>query len=141
MKVLVTGAAGFIGYYVCQELLRRNDTVIGIDNLNAYYDVQLKHDRLSQLKNQPGFNFFRLDLTDQPALNQLFSREKSTHVIHLAAQAGVRYSLENPHAYLDSNITGTLNILEKLPSSSRCASGVCFFQFSLWFKCQSTFSR
>ncbi len=112
MKVLVTGAAGFIGYYVCQELLRRGDTVIGIDNLNTYYDVQLKHDRLSQLENQPGFNFFRLDLTDQPALNQLFSEEKPTQVVHLAAQAGVRYSLENPHAYLDSNITGTLNILE-----------------------------
>ena len=112
MKILVTGAAGFIGYYVCQELLRRGDTVIGIDNLNTYYDVQLKHDRLSQLENQPGFNFFRLDLTDRSALNQLFSREKFTHVIHLAAQAGVRYSLENPHAYLDSNITGTLNILE-----------------------------
>jgi UDP-glucuronate 4-epimerase len=112
MKILVTGAAGFIGYYVCQELLRRGDTVIGIDNLNTYYDVQLKRDRLSQLENQPGFNFFRLDLTDQSALNHLFSREKFTHVIHLAAQAGVRYSLENPHAYLDSNITGTLNILE-----------------------------
>lgn len=112
MKVLVTGAAGFIGYYVCQALLQRGDSVVGIDNLNHYYDVQLKHDRLQLLKNQANFRFLPLDLVDKPALTQLFAQEQFTHVVHLAAQAGVRYSLENPQAYIDSNITGTLNILE-----------------------------
>jgi len=112
MKLLVTGAAGFIGHAVCQALLKRGDSVVGIDNLNPYYDVQLKQDRLSQLKNQAGFQFIQLDLTDRAALNPIFLQEKFTHVIHLAAQAGVRYSLENPQAYIDSNVTATLNILE-----------------------------
>lgn len=112
MKVLVTGAAGFIGSFVCKSLLERGDTVIGIDNLNNYYDVQLKLDRLQQLKNQINFRFAHLDIIDSKELNALFSQEKLTHVIHLAAQAGVRYSLENPKAYIDSNITGTFNIFE-----------------------------
>jgi len=112
MKVLVTGAAGFIGSFVCKALLKRGDTVIGIDNLNNYYDVQLKLDRLQQLKNQNNFRFVHLDIIDSKKLNEIFSQEKLTHVIHLAAQAGVRYSLENPKAYMDSNITGTFNILE-----------------------------
>lgn len=112
MKVLVTGAAGFIGYYVCAALLKRGDIVTGVDNLNAYYDVQLKQDRLSQLKGQSNFQFIRLDLSDSAALNRLFAQEKFTHVVHLAAQAGVRFSLENPHTYVNSNVTGTLNILE-----------------------------
>lgn len=112
MKILVTGAAGFIGYHVCQALLERGDSVMGIDNLNAYYDVRLKQDRLLQLKNQPHFRFTPLDLMDRSALRHLFAEEKFTHLIHLAAQAGVRYSLENPQAYVDSNVTGTLNILE-----------------------------
>ncbi len=112
MTILVTGAAGFIGFYVCQSLLQRGEPVIGVDNLNSYYDVQLKHDRLLQLKNSTQFRFVHLDLIDRPALNILFSQEKFTQVIHLAAQAGVRYSLENPSAYIDSNITATLNILE-----------------------------
>lgn len=112
MTILVTGAAGFIGYYVCQALLQRGDAVIGVDNLNHYYDVRLKHDRLSQLKSHAQFRFLKLDLADRPALNDLFTQENITDVVHLAAQAGVRYSLENPHAYVDSNITGTLNILE-----------------------------
>lgn len=112
MTILVTGAAGFIGFYVCQSLLQRGEPVIGVDNLNSYYDVQLKHDRLLQLKNSTQFRFVHLDLIDRPVLNILFSQEKFTQVIHLAAQAGVRYSLENPSAYIDSNITATLNILE-----------------------------
>lgn len=112
MKVLVTGAAGFIGYYVCAALLKRGEVVTGIDNLNAYYDVQLKQDRLNQLKHQPHFQFMQLDLSDSAALNHLFAQEQFTHVVHLAAQAGVRFSLENPHAYVDSNVTGTLNVLE-----------------------------
>jgi UDP-glucuronate 4-epimerase len=112
MKILVTGAAGFIGYHVCQALLKRGDNVIGIDNLNHYYDIQLKQDRLSQLKLQSKFSFIRMDLIDAKELMQLFSQEKPAQVIHLAAQAGVRYSLENPQAYLRSNITGSLNILE-----------------------------
>lgn len=112
MTILVTGAAGFIGYYVCRELLARGDTVVGIDNLNHYYPVQLKHDRLAQLKGQPLFRFMPLDLLDRDGLTRLFAENNFTAVVHLAAQAGVRYSLENPYAYLDSNITGTLNILE-----------------------------
>lgn len=112
MKILVTGAAGFIGYSVSRALLARGDEVVGLDNLNAYYDTQLKHDRLLQLKSQENFRFILLDLIDRHALARLFTEEKFTHVVHLAAQAGVRYSLENPHAYLDSNVTGTLNILE-----------------------------
>jgi UDP-glucuronate 4-epimerase len=112
MKILVTGAAGFIGYHVCQALLKRGDIVVGLDNLNAYYDVGLKRARLAQLEPQARFRFVLLDLTERAALSQLFATEHFTHVVHLAAQAGVRYSLENPHAYLDSNVTGTLNILE-----------------------------
>jgi UDP-glucuronate 4-epimerase len=112
MRILVTGCAGFIGFYVCQELLKRGDSIIGIDNLNAYYDVQLKKDRLKILQQHPLFQFSALDIIDSPALQQLFSQYQFTHVIHLAAQAGVRYSLENPQVYIDSNITGTLNILE-----------------------------
>ena len=112
MTILVTGAAGFIGYYVCRKLLAHNNTVIGIDNLNPYYDVQLKRDRLSQLKDLPKFTFIQLDLLDRAGLTRLFAENKITAVVHLAAQAGVRYSLENPHAYADSNVSGTLNILE-----------------------------
>lgn len=112
MKILVSGAAGFIGAYVCEALLKRGDSVVGIDNLNDYYDVQLKKDRLSRLQPYSRFLFHKIDLNDQKALQDLFTREKFTHVVHLAAQAGVRYSLENPHAYISSNISGTLNILE-----------------------------
>lgn len=111
MRILVTGAAGFIGFHVSRALLNRGDTVIGLDNLNHYYDVQLKQDRLNLL-NSPNFSFYHQDLIDRAALEMLFSQQKITHVVHLAAQAGVRYSLENPYAYIDSNIIGTLNILE-----------------------------
>jgi UDP-glucuronate 4-epimerase len=112
MKILVTGAAGFIGMHVCQRLLARGDEVIGIDNLNDYYEVALKEARLAQLTPQPSFRFVRLDIADRDGLAELFAREKPQRVVHLAAQAGVRYSLTNPQAYADSNLAGFLNILE-----------------------------
>ena len=112
MKFLVTGAAGFIGFYVCQRLLALGYQVVGLDNLNDYYPVQLKLDRLSQLQDQPGFRFEKLDLADRDGIAALFAREHFQRVIHLGAQAGVRYSLQNPMAYADSNLIGTLTILE-----------------------------
>jgi UDP-glucuronate 4-epimerase len=112
MKVLVTGAAGFIGFYVSQALLARGDEVVGIDNLNDYYDPRLKEARLEILKRQPRFRFVRLDITDRAGLEALFSAEHFNRVVHLAAQAGVRNSIENPHIYVNSNVTGFLHILE-----------------------------
>jgi len=111
-KVLVTGAAGFIGFHLSKRLLRDGDHVVGLDNLNSYYDVQLKFDRLRQLEAEPGFSFHRLGLEDTEAIGELFSRERFDVVVNLGAQAGVRYSLENPRAYIDSNIVGFTNILE-----------------------------
>ena len=111
MKYLVTGAAGFIGFHVSQRLLKDGHQVTGIDNLNDYYDVNLKQARLDLLQS-PLFSFHRIDLADREGIAQLFAHEKFNRVIHLAAQAGVRYSLENPHAYADSNLLGFLNILE-----------------------------
>jgi UDP-glucuronate 4-epimerase len=108
----VTGAAGFIGFYVTKRLLDRGDTVIGLDNLNEYYDVTLKHARLAQLSGHPRFEFAKLDIADRAGINALFADKPIRQVIHLAAQAGVRYSLVNPHAYTDANIEGFLNILE-----------------------------
>ncbi|HEY8973194.1 MAG TPA: NAD-dependent epimerase [Burkholderiaceae bacterium] len=112
MKVLVTGAAGFIGMHVVQRLAARGDRVVGIDNVNAYYDPALKEARLAELSGLPGFRFERLDIADGPALDALFAREKFDRVVHLAAQAGVRYSIENPLAYGESNLAGFLNVLE-----------------------------
>lgn len=112
MKVLVTGAAGFIGMHTSLRLLDRGDEVVGIDNLNDYYDPRLKRARLAQLTPRPGFRFLQLDVGDQPAMRALFAEERFDRVVHLAAQAGVRYSLQNPHAYADSNLTGFVNILE-----------------------------
>jgi UDP-glucuronate 4-epimerase len=112
LKVLVTGAAGFIGMHVSQLLLARGDQVVGIDNLNNYYDPQLKHNRLARLTPKPGFSFERMDVADQAAMQGLFAREKFDRVVHLAAQAGVRYSLQNPQAYIDSNLVGFTNVLE-----------------------------
>ena len=109
---LVTGAAGFIGMYVCQQLLKRGETVVGIDILSDYYDVSLKHARLERLKRMSGFSFECLDLADMGALNACFAHYKVTRVVHLAAQAGVRYSLTNPHAYSSSNLVSFINILE-----------------------------
>lgn len=111
-KVLVTGAAGFIGFHLARHLLALGDEVVGLDNLNDYYDVQLKHDRLAQLTPQPGFRFEHLDLVDRRAMESLFEREEFDIVVNLAAQAGVRYSLVNPHAYINSNIVGFTNVLE-----------------------------
>ncbi len=112
MKILVTGAAGFIGSTASLKLLARGDEVVGLDNLNDYYDVNLKRDRLKRLLDKPGFRFVQLDVADRPGMEALFAAEKFDRVIHLAAQAGVRYSLKNPHAYIDSNIVGFTNILE-----------------------------
>jgi len=112
MNLLLTGAAGFIGYSVSAALLARGDSVHGVDNLNAYYDVRLKEARLERLKNHPDFSFTRLDIVDREKLAQLFASKSFDAVVHLAAQAGVRYSIENPHAYGDANLTGFLNILE-----------------------------
>jgi UDP-glucuronate 4-epimerase len=111
-KILLTGAAGFIGFHTAQRLLARGYAVVGLDNLNSYYDVTLKEARLAQLRQQPNFRFERLDLTDRESISSLFAKERFARVVHLAAQAGVRYSLEAPHAYVDTNVTGTLNILE-----------------------------
>jgi UDP-glucuronate 4-epimerase len=112
MKILVTGAAGFIGMHVCQLLLARGDQVVGLDNLNDYYSPQLKRDRLARLMPDPGFRFVHADVADRNAMPSLFEAEKFDRVVHLAAQAGVRYSLLNPHAYVDSNIVGFMNMLE-----------------------------
>nr|WP_319528617.1 NAD-dependent epimerase [Pseudomonas laurentiana] len=112
MKILVTGSAGFIGFHVCRYLLRRGDEVVGIDNLNDYYDVSLKQARLDQLLPEERFSFVRLDIADRDGMARLFSEGGFDRVVHLAAQAGVRYSLENPHAYVDSNLTGFVNVLE-----------------------------
>jgi UDP-glucuronate 4-epimerase len=112
MKILVTGAAGFIGYHTAQRLLGQGRHVVGVDNLNPYYDPALKRARLARLKVHPRFQFNEIDVSSRVATEQLFMREEFDLVLHLAAQAGVRYSLENPHAYTDSNITGFLNVLE-----------------------------
>lgn len=112
MKFLVTGAAGFIGFYVCQRLLAQGYDVVGLDNLNDYYEVKLKKDRLAQLLPCPTFSFVEIDLADREKIADLFASEQFTRVIHLGAQAGVRYSLQNPMAYADSNLIGTLTILE-----------------------------
>ncbi|WP_313651326.1 NAD-dependent epimerase [Pantoea sp.] len=112
MNFLVTGAAGFIGFHVSQRLLAAGHQVVGIDNLNDYYDVNLKHARLNLIKADPGFTFIEMDLADRDAIASLFDQYQFQRVIHLGAQAGVRYSIDNPHAYADANLIGHLNILE-----------------------------
>jgi len=112
MKILVTGAAGFIGSVTARKLLERGESVVGLDNFNSYYDVTLKEARASLLEPFDTFTMHRLDLADRAGMERLFAQEKFDRVVHLAAQAGVRYSIENPHAYIDSNIVGTLHVLE-----------------------------
>lgn len=112
MKILVTGAAGFIGSYTSKQLLERGDTVVGIDNFNDYYDVSLKEARAATLTPFEKFSMVREDISDRSTIEKLFAEEGFDKVVHLAAQAGVRYSIENPHSYIESNIVGTMNILE-----------------------------
>ncbi len=112
MKILVTGVAGFIGMSVARALLERGDEVVGIDNLNDYYEVQLKHDRLKLIEDYDAFTFIKMDISDREAMKALFEKQNFQRVFNSAAQAGVRYSLENPHAYVDSNLVGFVNILE-----------------------------
>ena len=118
MKVLVTGAAGFIGMHVCERLLARGEEVVGVDNLNDYYDVGLKKARLARLTPNKNFRHVHLDIADRDGIAELFARERPRRVVNLAAQAGVRYSLKNPHAYVDSNIVGFVNILEGCRNAS-----------------------
>ena len=112
MKVLVTGAAGFIGMHCARKLLARGDKVVGVDNLSPYYSVKLKQDRLKQLAGEKGFSFFKADLAKLSSLEKIFRKEKPDAVLHLAAQPGVRYSLENPSAYIEANVVGFANLLE-----------------------------
>ena len=112
MKILVTGAAGFVGCFTAKQLLERGETVVGLDNFNDYYDVRLKEARAALLEPFDDFRMARLDLADRDGMERLFREEKFDRVVHLAAQAGVRYSLENPHSYINSNIVGTLHVLE-----------------------------
>ena len=112
MQVLVTGAAGFIGFTLCMRLLERGDSVFGIDNLNDYYDVSLKESRLARLRPYPNFTFQKIDVADREAMAQLFSGNRFDAVMHLAAQAGVRYSMVNPASYIDANLVGFGNVLE-----------------------------
>src|SRR5690348_15828228 len=112
MRILVTGAAGFIGYHTAERLIERGHEVIGFDNLNPYYDVSLKEARLLKLARHKSFRFIKADLGDRGAVEATFAEEKPARVVHLAAQAGVRYSLDHPHAYIASNVTGFLHVLE-----------------------------
>ena len=112
MKVIVTGSAGFIGFHLCKKLLDRGDEVYGIDNLNDYYDINLKKARIDNLSNHKNFHFEKLDISNKKSINNLFKKIQPKKVINLAAQAGVRYSISNPYVYMDSNLVGFLNILE-----------------------------
>src|SRR3546814_11145214 len=118
MKILVTGCAGFIGFHTAQRLLARGDEVVGLDIVNDYYDVRLKHARLAQFEGKPGFRFVKLDLADRDGMAKLFAKERFERVIHLAAQAGVRYSLVNPHPSVARTLVAFPNILPDSPPHS-----------------------
>jgi UDP-glucuronate 4-epimerase len=126
MTILVTGAAGFIGYHVAEAFLARGDAVVGVDNLNPYYDVRLKEARLERLRAKPGFVFHELDISDRDAVSPLFERHKFTEIVHLAAQAGVRHSLVDPYSYVQSNVMGHLVMLE----AARRLSGLRHFVYA-----------
>ncbi len=111
-KILITGSAGFVGYHLSKTLIQSGHNIVGVDNMNDYYDIALKEDRLKQLSSNKNFDFRKVDLKEKQLIDQLFESEKFDYVINLAAQAGVRYSIENPYAYIDSNIVGFMNILE-----------------------------
>ena len=111
-KIMVTGAAGFIGFHLTERLLANGDSVVGLDNLNDYYDVKLKESRLERIQPHKNFEFCQINIEDRNKMKSLFEEKKVDYVVHLAAQAGVRYSIENPHAYIDANIIGFTNILE-----------------------------
>ncbi len=130
--ILVTGAAGFIGYHVARRLLEGGRAVIGLDNLNAYYDPTIKDGRLSELAKFPGFRFIKLDLADRAGMAALFAEHRFAHVVHLAAQAGVRYSLIDPHAYIDSNLVGFAQYSGRLPAQWLPASALCLVVVGLW---------
>lgn len=114
MRILVTGAAGFIGSYICEALVNRGNSVLGLDSINNYYDVSIKHARLSRLNGQDGFNFIQQDIANYDEISCIFNKESFDTVIHLAAQAGVRYSIENPFAYLNSNLSGHMSMIEAI---------------------------
>jgi UDP-glucuronate 4-epimerase len=118
MSVLVTGAAGFIGFHTSMALLARGETVVGYDSITPYYDIRLKHARLALLRRHPGFSFVEADLADTAAVDRVFATYKPDRIVHLGAQAGVRYSIDNPRAYIDANIVGFLNILEACRAAS-----------------------
>ena len=140
MKILVTGAAGFIGAHCVLRLMRDGHAVVGLDNFNGYYDPQLKHDRVRWVRDQVGhFPLARIDLADAAAIEALFVREQPQVVINLAAQAGVRYSLENPNAYIDSNILGFMNVWNAV-ATTRSATWCMPAQFCLWHEwCDTLF--
>ena len=131
MEILVTGCAGFIGAALARRLLQRGDEIIGVDNLNDYYDPKLKQDRLALLADFEQFSFRKLDISDREQMENLFREVAPERVVHLAAQAGVRYSIGHPHSYINSNIAGFLNILEGCRSHRRGAPGICLVQFGL----------
>ena len=130
--ILVTGAAGFIGFHIARQLLAEGRDVVGLDNLNDYYDPALKQARLNILRENSRFSFVQADLADRAAMAALFARHRFAVVVHLAAQAGVRHSIDHPHAYVDANLEGFVNVLEGCRHNRMPSSGVCIVVVGLW---------